>query len=321
MNTSIVEPGRINVARWDGRDGPPILLVHGLGGSHLNWMRVGPLLAARGPVLAPDLPGFGYSPLGEARASVTTYVEMLARFVEDVVGEPPIVVGNSMGGHLATILAAEHPAHVRGLVLVGPAVPRSGAQIERKIAGAFAAVLVPAVGEGLVTMRLRMLGAEGVARQTLEICTVDPSRIPREVVDAHLELARARLTMPWARDAFVQATRSLIRSIVRARRFARAVAEVSAPALVLHGRQDRLVPLAAVERLAARRPDWDLVVFDHLGHAPMLEDPDAVAAAIGAWLEGPNARVLTGRPRARRPEPSGPGDLLHVVDRGEDPVP
>ena len=98
MQTRTVDlDGPVNVADFGG-SGPPMVLVHGLGGSHLDWMDTGPRLAERAHVLAPDLIGHGRTPLEGRSASVSSNVELLDRFIVEVAGSPAVVVGNSMGG-------------------------------------------------------------------------------------------------------------------------------------------------------------------------------------------------------------------------------
>src|SRR3989442_6426883 len=106
-----------------GGTGPGIVLVHGLGGAHVNWMAVGPALARRARVVAIDLPGFGRTPTEGGSASIHASRALLDRFIRKVVGGPAIVVGNSMGGLIGMLEAAEKPENVAGLVLVGAAMP------------------------------------------------------------------------------------------------------------------------------------------------------------------------------------------------------
>src|SRR5439155_876425 len=81
--------------------GPTLVLVHGLGGSHVNWMAVAPALARDARVLAVDLAGFGRTPLGERSADVHANRILLDRFLEAVAAGPVVLVGNSMGGLVA----------------------------------------------------------------------------------------------------------------------------------------------------------------------------------------------------------------------------
>src|SRR5215472_1377088 len=113
-----------------GGDGPPLVGVHGLGGSALNWIAVGEGLAAHHRVLALDLRGFGETPLG-AGTRLRDNVRLLDLFLREVVGRPATLVGNSMGGLLSVRQAAEHPDTVCNLVLVDPALPGAGADRSR----------------------------------------------------------------------------------------------------------------------------------------------------------------------------------------------
>src|SRR3954467_15389088 len=97
-------------------DGPAVVLVHGLGGSHLNWDLFAPLLTPHARVFALDLPGFGRSEPGSRKASVPNNVAGLGRFLREVVGEPAVLVGNSMGGMISIFAAGEQRDAVTGLV-------------------------------------------------------------------------------------------------------------------------------------------------------------------------------------------------------------
>src|SRR5205807_8396921 len=89
--------------------GPTFVLVHGLVGSHANWLALAPLLARRGRVLALDLPGFGLSPLAGRKASMSSSRSIMARFIHDVAAAPVVLVGNSMGGALSITEAVADP--------------------------------------------------------------------------------------------------------------------------------------------------------------------------------------------------------------------
>ena len=108
----------------EGSGDQTFVLVHGLGGSHLNWSPLVAPLAKRGRVLVPDLGGFGRTPPSPEGASVEANLALLARFVRAVAPDRRVVlVGNSMGGYLSLRMAADHGALVRALVLVDPAGP------------------------------------------------------------------------------------------------------------------------------------------------------------------------------------------------------
>src|SRR3954466_8517099 len=93
-----------------GGSGKPIVLVHGLGGSAVNWLSVGHALAAHGRVVAPDLAGHGRTRFKGRLAHVAKNRELLSRFLRAVAGEPAVLIGNSMGGYLSIAQAAAEPA-------------------------------------------------------------------------------------------------------------------------------------------------------------------------------------------------------------------
>src|ERR1700680_504939 len=93
-----------------GGEGTPVLMVHGLGGSALNWAAVGPELAEQYHAVAIDLAGFGQTPLFRRSATLGANANLVHRFAEQVLGEPMILIGNSMGGHIGILEAGGHPA-------------------------------------------------------------------------------------------------------------------------------------------------------------------------------------------------------------------
>jgi pimeloyl-ACP methyl ester carboxylesterase len=275
--------------------GPTFVLVHGLGGNHANWLAIAPLLARRGRVLALDLPGFGLSPLAGRKATMSSSRSIIARFIHEVAGGPVVLIGNSMGGALSIAQAAIDPDSVCGLVLIAPAIPRDGFhQVDTTVAGFLSAAIVPRLGQSLIANGIRRYGAERMVRRMLALCTVDPSRVPQDIVDAHLEVAQKRAHQIDGTAAFLQQARSLVGTLGRRRRFLDVLKAVSAPTLLIGGDCDRLVPRASVEAIARMRPDWDHVMLDDCGHVPMLEHPQAVATAIDAWLAGPASWILLG---------------------------
>src|ERR1035441_7605765 len=126
MESSMLDiDGPIYVADFGG-DGPVMLLVHGLGGAHLNWMAIAPQMALHHRVYALDLPGFGRSPLAGRRSTIAANVDLLTRAITRLSRGPIVLMGNSMGGLLSMGVAARQPSLIDALVLVDPAVPAPG---------------------------------------------------------------------------------------------------------------------------------------------------------------------------------------------------
>src|SRR4029453_4555271 len=112
--------------------GPRVVLVHGLGGSHLNWCLLAPRLVAEVRALAVDLVVLGRTPPEGRAATVETAAVMLDRFVREVAGAPAILVGNSMGAMASVMEAVADPDAVAGLVLLHPVLPLvRGARLDR----------------------------------------------------------------------------------------------------------------------------------------------------------------------------------------------
>jgi pimeloyl-ACP methyl ester carboxylesterase len=310
--------GPIHYVDFGGAAGAPrLVLVHGLGGSHLNWCLLAPRLAANARLLAVDLVGFGRTHPEGRPATVQTAAVLLGRFVREVAGAPAILVGNSMGGMVSILEAVADPDAVAGLVLIDPVLPLvGGVRPDRLVATMFMLYAVPGIGERYLARRRAAVAPRELVRQVLELCCVDPSRVPQELVAASVALAEERAAVPGLDAAFLGAARSLLRVSARRGRYWAAIRKVRAPVLLLHGEKDRLVSLHSAREAAARNPDWRFEVLPDVGHVPQLEVPDAVAELMLDWLgaEGaPAARRAVepavggrvgNRPRGR---PKGPG--------------
>ena len=120
--TLVLDGSPVHTADFGG-SGKPVLLVHGLGGSHMNYFLLGPLLSQRARVIALDLPGFGLSPVG-AGTTFEGYVQLVIEAAGRLFGgTPPVLVGSSMGGAIVATAAARRPDAATATVLLGPALP------------------------------------------------------------------------------------------------------------------------------------------------------------------------------------------------------
>jgi pimeloyl-ACP methyl ester carboxylesterase len=260
-------------------------MVHGLGGSAVNWMAVGPEFAKRHHAVAIDLAGFGRTPLFNRSAALGANAALVHRLIDEVIGAPVILIGNSMGGNIAILEATEHPQWVSRLILVDPAIP--GVHVRRPdptTLGVVAALSLPGLAEIVIDRRARMLGPERLVRQTLAMVAADPSRVDGAMLDAHVQLTRERSNLGRQNSrAFTQAVRSLGLRMADPRFWTR-MKKVEAPTLVVHGELDRLIPVAAARDLVRRRPDWTLEILKGVGHVPMMETPDRFLEIVNRWL-------------------------------------
>ena len=277
--------GPVHYVEWEGPPERTFVLVHGLGGSHLNWIRVAPALARHGRVVVPDLPGFGRSPLGGRRSAMHVGRRLLGDFLRKVGTGQVILGGNSMGGGYAMLQAAFEPDSIAGLILTASVFPWARAGVPSPlVVGGFAMYRTPWVGERVVAARFRHVDPEKVVRWGFRITASDPSSIPSEVIGAHVDLVRERQRDPSAAPAFLEAARSILWLGARPSLTTRVIDAIDAPVLVIHGSRDRLVPLAYAMSVLERRPTWDNAILPGLGHVPQLEAPDRWLRAVERWL-------------------------------------
>jgi pimeloyl-ACP methyl ester carboxylesterase len=266
-------------------DGPLVVCVHGLGGSHANWLAVAPQLARTCRVFALDLAGFGLTRGGLRETTVPANRDLLHRFVTEVTGGPAILLSNSMGGTISALETAAHPDAVAGLVLLDAALPvYLTSRADPTVIAIFAAYLAPGLGSFFLRGRRRVLTPEGIAMEVLRLCCVDPSRVPRDVLEAHLELARRREAYTEMDVEFLTASRSLLRVLRDRRRYLHQLSVIRRPVLMLQGDQDRLVSVRTARRVAAMNPSWRYREAHDIGHIPMLEAPDWTLGQITDWM-------------------------------------
>jgi pimeloyl-ACP methyl ester carboxylesterase len=266
-------------------NGPAVVLVHGLGGSHLNWDLLAPLLTERARVYALDLPGFGRSEPGSRRASVSANAATLGRFLAEVVREPAVLIGNSMGGMISILVTGERPETVTGLVLLDPAIPGPRRALDPLVALMFTIYAVPFVGERFLRRRRTRQSELVRVKEMLTLVGVDPDAVPPEVIDRSVTLLQEREDVEGMDRAFLVAARSLLRVLVDPRRYRKAMAAIRVPVLLVHGDRDRLIPVAAARDIAHRHPAWRYLELADVGHVPQLQVPEKLATDVLAWLD------------------------------------
>ncbi len=273
----------IHVLDTGGVDTPHVL-VHGLGGDHTNWIEVFDSLADRGRTIAMDLPGYGYSPPIDSH-DLDSLASVLIQLLE-ALGAPAVLIGNSMGGLLAEMVAATRPGLVADLVLIAPASPIASLRNhpDTGVAARLAAQSFPGLGNLVAGAYRRVLTPQQLAQMRLEIVAADASALPDRVRAASYAMASRRATMPWATRAMVESTASMRRMFVPPRRFRRMVASISHKALVLSGDRDVLVAPEAIDALRTLRPDWTFRRLEGVGHVPQLEDAAWVLDQIKGWM-------------------------------------
>jgi pimeloyl-ACP methyl ester carboxylesterase len=281
----------LHVRRTPGPEhGELAVYLHGLAGSATNFTDLAGLVGTRLPGMAVDLPGFGRSAPPEGfDYAPDSQAEVIAAFLASRGGGPVHLVGNSMGGVVALLVAARHPQLIRTLTLLAPAMPDLRMDPRRMSDPRIALTFLPVVGHWARRV-LAGVPPEEQIEKMLRLCLADPSTVGAVRRAAAVQECVERASMTWAGAALRISTQQLGRSwlVPRARSLWRAAAQVRAPALVVWGAADKLVSVCKAPRTTAALPRGRLLVLPGTGHLPQIERPVPVARAILGMIDTVN---------------------------------
>ena len=282
----------------DDARGTPQLLVHGLGGSASNWLEVMGALADHGPVVAVDLPGFGWTEPPMPRAArLEPQVRFLHRLLDELGWDRAVVHGNSMGGLLSVLLAADHPGRVDRLVLTSPALPppRTRPFSSVRVAMQFAPFLSWRFGAMVMKQLYDRTPTERLRQETLRLVLGERDDVRPAMQQVQREQLEASRTHPWRIPSFAHATGDMVYMLGTSRRVHRAIRAVACPTLVVWGDRDELVSRDTMDLAVARQADWQRVDLDGVGHAAMMEEPDRWLPVVTRWQAGRPATPVASR--------------------------
>jgi pimeloyl-ACP methyl ester carboxylesterase len=227
-----------------GRRGRPIVLIHGLGSSAETWAALIALLSKEFLVYAPDMPGFGKTPLAPEGTNIRTHVLYLERFL-DALGYPRVTLaGNSLGGWIATRFAVGHPERVERLFLLNSAGLRSEDSLSP-------------FAEDRVS-----------AGRALQYMLGFPAPIPGFVLDAVV------------RNSQTPAYIGFVRGYDPREELDAVLADVRVPTTIIWGERDRLLPLTCALDLHRGITNSELVLLPRVGHMPQIQVPGKVARIV-----------------------------------------
>jgi pimeloyl-ACP methyl ester carboxylesterase len=256
-----------------GEGEPALILLHGFLASTFSWREVMEPLAARGRVIAFDMPASGLTerPIsweGENPYSLQGQVAQTTGLMDVFGVEQAVLVGNSAGGRTAMFVALEHPERVEALILVDPAVQDGGNR--DWLRPLFNTPQARRLGP-LLVRSVREWGLE-FGRSAWH----DPSRLTPEILEGYLKPLQAQ---DWDRGLW---------ELNAARRSANLTERLDAlqlPVLVITGDDDRIVPTEDSIQLAEQLPDARLAVIPDCGHIPHEECPEAFLQAVEGFLQ------------------------------------
>ena len=241
-------------------NGPPIILIHGFLYHTVMWKKNIDALAEKFKVYAIDLWGWGYSErLKQKEYSFERYGKQIVGFMDALNIKKATLAGQSMGGGISVYVAAHYPERVDRLILVDPAViPYPMTTIGKIYQFPFIGEFMNAIpGEALMKNNIRTIWFYDKNKVTEEYC--------KEVLQ------------PLCIKGSYAGTMFILRNVLKepyVEKEANLLAKMSIPTLIIHGREDKAIPLNRSKRLNDLWKGSKLVIFDKAGHSPHEEYPE-----------------------------------------------
>lgn len=257
-------------------DGPPLLLIHGIGDSSEAWREVIPMLARNHLVIAPDLLGHGTSDKPRADYSVAAYANGMRDLLTVLGIDRVTLVGHSLGGGVALQFAYQYPARVDRLVLV------SSGGAGRSVTPFLRAASIP--GSHLALAGLRAPFAGAAVRAAFEVLRRLDTGIGIDAVDAMRVISA--LPDRTARAAFVRTLRSAVDwkgQVVTM--LDRAYLARTMPTMIVWGAKDSVLPVGHARRVHNAMPGSRLEIFANAAHFPFRTDPRRFVDLIEEFCE------------------------------------
>jgi len=258
---------------------PPLLLVHGFGASTDHWRKTIKGLSQEFEVWAIDLLGFGRSTKADVNYGADLWRDQLDEFITEVIGQPAVLAGNSLGGYASLCLAAQRPKSAAGLILLNPAGPFTETQTASKpdpfrevLANLSRSVLLMPLPSWLLFQYVRQ---KAMIRKTLEKVYLDQSVITDQLIE---DIYRPSCD-PGAATVFAAVFKS-----PQGQKNDLLLSQLACPLLMIWGEGDPW--MNGRSRGAKFREYYPQLTEYYLqaGHCPHDEVPDQVNALIQDWV-------------------------------------
>jgi pimeloyl-ACP methyl ester carboxylesterase len=264
-----IDAGGIETSYLEAGSGEPVIMLHGSGpgvSALANWQHNIPALSQRFHVLAPDIVGFGATERPhDIVYSLRTWTDHIWAFLDAHGIEKTSIVGNSLGGRIALQMATDRPDRITKMVLMG----------------------APGVGmtltDGLAALRAYEPSHDEMRDLLRNYFAVDPAMITDELVETRYQASIADGAYEAYRTMFFDPRHAgselgITEDEVRA---------IATPTLLVHGREDRVVPLQVSVTMLGLLPNADLHVFSACGHWTQIERADEFSALVADYLARP----------------------------------
>ncbi|MFM2100976.1 MAG: hypothetical protein RLZZ366_2515 [Pseudomonadota bacterium] len=259
---------RTNYIEAGSAANPPLILIHGSGPgvtAFANWNGVIPTLADHFHIFAPDMVGFGYTdcPADLPDINMDIWVSHIGAFMDAIGVGSARFIGNSFGGALTLALAARQPHKVEKIVLMG------------------AAGLPFPITDGLAKVWGYQPSPHAM-RELMETFAFNPGLVTDAIVESRFQAS----IRPGAQEAFArlfpEPHQTRLDALCTPEAALRALTQ---PTLILHGREDMIVPLSISQQYHTLIPDSELHVFGHCGHWTQIEKKERFLELVVPFLK------------------------------------
>ena len=266
-------------------DAPPVVLIHGVGAgaSSYEWRENFGALAAEFRVYAYDLLGFGLSAHPDIAYSADLYIELLAAFLREVVGQPAHIVAAANAAGYAIQVALHQPDLIRSMVLIAPAGKDATGEMRAPNitgGGSYDLLRRPAIGQNLFNLAASRAGIAYFLRAHLYY---DPSLVTDEMLDNYYAAAH----QPGAYIAPMAFFAGKLNAEI-----GQSFAKVMQPTLLVWGREANVSPVRDGYRLLKRNPHARLAVFTRSRLSSNEERPAPFNRLAAEFLHDPAALIL-----------------------------
>jgi pimeloyl-ACP methyl ester carboxylesterase len=264
-----IDAGGIQTGYLEAGAGDPVVMLHGSGpgvSAMANWQHNIGALSQRFRVLAPDIVGFGATKRPDDIVySLRTWTDHIWAFLDAHDIERAAIVGNSLGGRIALQMATDRPDRITKMVLMG----------------------APGVGmtltEGLAALRAYQPSHDAMRDLLRNYFAVDPTMITDDLVALRYEASVTDGAYEAYRAMFFDPRHAGSELAITAEE-ARAI---DTPALLVHGREDKVIPMQVSVTMLGLLPNADLHVFSACGHWTQIERADEFSALVADYLARP----------------------------------
>ena len=267
MQEKFIDVDGIRTSYMEEGSGTPILFVHGLAGYKENWEYNVPEFGKRFRAIALDLPGFGHTERPDVPYGIPFFADFVVKFLEALDIRRVHLVGNSMGGHISSLIGATRKDIAEKIVLADPAGASGKELLE----------VMPIKPEMIEAMGPVNPG-EDFVRMYANLQFFKPGdRAEKMVQRALVDIEEGDLESRF--NAYIKSLRGLLEHNMEA-----LYKDITAPTLVIWGENDVIVPVKHADVIAEAIPGARKIIFKECGHIPMIEKSGDFNRVVGEFL-------------------------------------